>query len=218
MKSEAALTSEFMRAELRPSTKSVNRRKLVYGHGVNDSDYETSSGTGSAKLTCLAYRSWTGVLERVFSEKYHQKKPSYLGVSIEHDWLSFMAFRAWWIEHHVDGWQIDKDLACPGRRIYSAETCVYVPEWINQFVTDNARRRGDHPIGVTFDQGKFKAQCFSPVTRKNEHLGRFGTAEEAHSAWLEFKIKMANHAKPYMDSIDPRLFPGAMIIIQGHTK
>lgn len=216
--SEAAIVSEYMREKLPPSNKSTNQRRIVYGHGLNDADYETSSGSGAEKLTCLAYRSWTGVLERVFSEKYHKKKPSYLGVSISNEWLSFMAFRAWWIDHHVDGWQIDKDMVSPGSRIYSAETCVYVPSWINQFVTDNARCRGEHPIGVTFDQGKFKAQCLSPVTRKNQHLGRYSTAEKAHSVWLDFKIKMALLAKPEMDLIDPRIFHGAMRIIRGHTS
>lgn len=40
----------------------------------------------------------------------HKKWPSYIGVTVCDEWRSFMKFREWWLENHVDGWQIDKDL------------------------------------------------------------------------------------------------------------
>jgi hypothetical protein len=93
-------------------------------------------------------------------------------------------------------WQdksLDKDIIAPGNRLYSPETCAFVLQATNKFVTASDASRGDYPIGVNLYKptGKYKAQCNNPFTRKQEYLGYFSTPEEAHEAWRKRKHELA---------------------------
>ena len=118
------------------------------------------------------------------------------------------------MENQVDGWQVDKDLLSDAG-IYSPETCIFVPQWLNLLTTDSGASRGKWPIGVSYHDGasRFRAQCRNPITRKGEHLGLFTTPEEAHLAWLKRKLELAIELKPKMDEIDLRIYPRVIEII-----
>ena len=192
------------------------RRKmepLVYGIGVNDADYVVESTINGRRVVCQAYRSWRNMLQRCYSEKFHHRNPTYAGVKVCDEWLSFMAFRKWWVENQVDGWQLDKDLLSDNR-IYSPEACIFVPSWLNHFTVDCVAARGLWPIGVCFDRRKrkFESRCCHPFGGR-EYLGGFSTPDEAHAAWLARKIEIANELKHLMDDIDARIFPRVIEII-----
>ena len=187
--------------------------RLVYGIGVNDADYVIGPIINGRRVRCPAYRLWGNVLQRCYSEKSHHRNPTYAGVKVCDEWLSFMAFRKWWVENHVDGWQLDKDLLSDNR-IYSPEACIFVPSWINHFTVDCGAARGEWPIGVCFDRRrrKFESRCRHPFG-KNEFLGYFSAPEAAHAAWLTRKLEIANELKHLMDDIDARIFPRVIEII-----
>ena len=192
------------------------RRKmepLVYGIGVNDADYVVESIINGRRVRCPAYRSWMSMLERCYSAKYHSRYPTYIGVEVCDEWLTFMTFQKWWVENQVDGWQMDKDVLSDDR-IYSPDTCIFVPAWLNTFTVDSVAARGEWPIGAYFDRRrrKFESRCRHPFG-KNEYLGHFSTPDEAHAAWLARKIEMANELKHLMDDIDARIFPRVIEII-----
>ena len=191
--------------------------RLVYGIGVNDADYVVESIINGRRVRCPAYSAWTGMLERAYSEKHQEKRPTYKGVVVCDEWHSFMSFRKWWVENQVDGWQLDKDLLSDNR-IYSLETCIFVPSWLNSFTIDSGAARGEWPIGVYFkkEAGAFTAQCRHPFGRR-ESLGYFSTPDEAHAAWLARKLEIANELKHLMDDIDARIFPRVIEII-GRAK
>ena len=153
------------------------------------------------------------MLQRCYSEEYHHRYPTYIGVKVCDEWLSFMAFRKWWVENQVDGWHMDKDVLSDDR-IYSPDTCIFVPAWLNTFTIDSWASRGEWPIGVCFDRRrrKFESRCRHPFG-KNEYLGHFSTPDEAHAAWLARKIEIANELKHLMDDIDARIFPRVIEII-----
>jgi hypothetical protein len=93
-------------------------------------------------------------------------------------------------------WQdksLDKDIIAPGSKLYSPETCAFVLQATNLFVTARDASRGDYPIGVHLckRKGKYHASCKNPSTGKNEHLGYFLTPEEAHEAWRKHKHELA---------------------------
>lgn len=186
---------------------------LVCGVGVNDADYVVEQIINGRRVRCPAYGSWRNMLERCYSEKIHHRSPTYAGVKVCDEWLSFMAFRKWWVENHVDGWQLDKDLLSDNR-IYSPEACIFVPSWINHFTVDCGAARGEWPIGVCFDRRrrKFESRCRHPLG-KREYLGHFSTPDEAHAAWLTRKLEIANELKHLMDDIDARIFPRVIEII-----
>lgn len=168
--------------------------KLVYGKGVKCDGVARING----KLTKV-YTAWMNMLKRCYSPNWLSRYPTYIGCSVCSDWLFFPTFNAWFDSHYVEGYHLDKDLLVSGNKVYSPETCIFVPLPINTLFNDHGRARGEYPIGVYFDKqcGKFKAQL--SADGKVKHLGYFDTANEAHRAYLIAKkaniVRVANEWK-----------------------
>lgn len=170
------------------------KRKLVYGVGVNDVDYkvyeyEYINGKQKIVWTCRFYRRWYHMLGRCYSQKYQTKKPTYKGCTVCEDWLLFSNFKSWMEQQDWEGNQLDKDLLVEGNKVYSPDTCVFVTSRVNNFTIDRGIDRGDYPIGVCKDQGKYRASCSSEG--QTIYLGLYNTPEEAHQVWKEYKHKLA---------------------------
>jgi len=198
-----------------PASKiSLAKRKVVHDVAINDAKYPTKIMIEGKLAVCPAYRAWKNMLERAYSAKFHAKYQTYIGIAICDEWRNFCAFRTWWIDRHVDGWQLDKDVLS-GSRIYSLETCLFVPQWLNSFTTDSGAARGEWPIGVCFNKqsGRFMARCRHPFNNESDYLGLFNTPEEAHLAWRARKLELALELKPKMDEIDLRIYPRVIEII-----
>jgi hypothetical protein len=145
------------------------------------------------------------MLKRCYSASFHRANPSYIGCSVDPDWLTFSVFRNWMEAQDWQGKQLDKDLIAPGNKFYSPSTCRFIDQSLNLFLTDRRRARGDWPIGTSFkkSEGKFVSQCCNPFTGENEYLGLFACPESAHEAWRTAKHA---HALRYADQqTDPRI-------------
>ena len=188
--------------------------KLVRGFGVNDADYAVGRLVSGKRVICAAYRAWANMIDRCYSEKRQKKNPTYIGVTVCDEWRSFMAFREWWLESHVDGWQIDKDLLTDNNQ-YSPDSCIYVPAWLNTFTIDRNAVRGEFPIGVDYHKASksFRSMCNNPATGKQVTIGRFKTPEAAHLAWRARQLEYASQMKNEMDAIDARIYPRVVDII-----
>src|SRR5574343_465145 len=208
--------SEYIKDNFPVDSRSISLRKLVYDVGINDANYVTNPTIANKKVTCPAYKIWNHMLLRAYSQKYHDKKPTYTGVNVCNDWIIFSNFREWFIENHVDNCQLDKDLLVTGNKTYSPETCIFVPQWLNCFITNAGAARGKHLIGVYWGEHvmKFIARCSNPITKKQEHLGCFESETEGHIAWLSRKLEIALELKPEMDEIDLRIYPNVVEIIK----
>ena len=177
--------------------------KLVYGIGVNDLGYKTqvyeyvteNGGKRIRKLVsrCKYYEVWRNMLERCYSEKHLESRPTYIGTSVCREWVYASEFKKWMEQQDWEGKCLDKDIIVPGSKLYSPETCAFVLNATNSFVTARAASRGEYPIGVTLckSTGRYKASCKNPFSRENEHLGYFSTTEEAHEAWRKRKHELA---------------------------
>lgn len=178
------------------SNKSV-RGKGLKGNGI----------AGVNGKPTKPYSTWTAMLQRCYCPKYLSTRPTYVGCSVCSAWLFFPTFNAWFDSHYVEGWALDKDLLVSENKIYSPETCSFVPQSINSLFNDHGRARGEYPIGVYLFKptGKFKAQL--NISGKVKHLGYFNTADEAHQAYLIAKrenvIRVANEWK---DKIPTKLY------------
>lgn len=190
--------------------------RLIHGFGVNDSNYVTYPTIDGVRKKCKAYESWVNMISRAYSKSYHDKFPTYIGVSVCQEWKSFMKFREWWLANYVDGWELDKDILSSGR-IYSPETCIYVPRWLNGFLCGSDASRGESPIGVRYEKsrGLFRAECSNPINGCTEFIGRFRSKDEAHAAWVSRKISIASGLKNKMDSIDTRVYELVIKKIKG---
>lgn len=177
--------------------------KLVYGVGINDVDYVVQKretigyvdGKRKQKLiwVCPSYSVWQHMLARCYSEKLTERHPTYEGCSVCGEWVYLSKFKTWMETQDYQNKQLDKDLLIQGNKIYSPDTCVFVSQRVNSFLTDRKNDRGEWSLGVYFNKqvGKFKAQCCNPFSGKQENLGYFSDPDEAHSAWKTRKHELA---------------------------
>lgn len=125
------------------------------------------------------YIIWKDMLRRCYSTETIYKIERVVVCS---SWFSFKNFYEWVISKHSnydDDLYLDKDiLQLYGPKKYSAETCIFVTRQMNNvFVRPRCKRR--LPIGVTQENGKFKAS----ITRNKMFLGRYSTILESYLAY-----------------------------------
>ena len=190
-------------------------RSMIFGFGVNDADYMVSTILIDGYVKCPAYTAWKDMIMRCYSQKYQEKRPTYIGVTVCDEWRSFMAFRKWWVENNKAGFELDKDILGDSRT-YSPNSCIYVPSWLNTFTIDNRPNRGRFPIGVDYrkETNSFRSLCRNPATGKREHIGDFKTPKSAHLAWRKRKLEIASGLKVDMDAIDKRIYPRVVEMIK----
>ena len=203
----------------------MKTRKLVCGVGLNDADYVVAKsetiGCAVGKLkqrqvwACPYYRAWASMLNRCYSKKLHERRPTYAGCTVSDDWLTFSNFRSWMVEQDWEGNQLDKDILFEGNKIYSHDTCVFVPPMVNSFINDCRARRGELLIGVLWNKEtkKFKSHCGNPFTKKLEYLGYFDSELEAHEEWRKRKLELAHELAAIQT--DPRV---AKALVDRYSK
>ena len=159
--------------------------RSVYGVGF--------SGQGKYKISLNRVvtkcgNRWSKILERCYDEKALIKHPTYRICSVDEHWHNFQNFAPWFEENYnpetMQGWQLDKDILTKGNKIYSPETCCFVPAEINTLFSLNNINRGDLPIGVQKEGNKYRAAM------SDNYIGSFDTIEEAFQAYKREKEKL----------------------------
>lgn len=163
--------------------KMCNQRhfSLVFGVGVNDLTNEIQQPKGSVSPS---YRAWQLMLGRCYNTK-SKKQPTYEGCSVCNDWLRFSNFKKWFDENYVDGYALDKDILVKGNKVYSPETCCFVPAEINSIFTKRQNKRGFYPIGVFRNGEGFSSKV--SMFGKTVRLGTYKTPEEAFAVYKQAK-------------------------------
>ena len=183
---------------------------LVQGVGVYEAGEFVCIEDGNVTKE---YALWGAMLQRCYSEKYHAKQPTYVGCSVSEMFKNFQQFAKWVVQqagYGLTGWQLDKDLIYRGNKIYSENTCVFLPRNINMLLSVLAASRGNMPIGVSKGSGKFRAEC-SNGSSKTKHLGTFPTPELAFAAYKIFKEALIKQrANEYKAQLDPRSYAALM--------
>lgn len=171
-----------------PATKrSLARRKLIYGVGINDSEYIVCPRINGRMMTCPYYQSWQNMMERCHSDRCKAIHPTYINSTSIAEWRTFSKFKAWMTTQDWQGKELDKDLIVPGNKIYSPEHCIFLSKKLNSLLNDHARKRGVYPQGVTLNAklGKYRSRC--NVNGKEFHIGYYATEIEAELSYLKFK-------------------------------
>ena len=114
--------------------------KTVYGVGIAG-DIGHCNGNGKNKNS---YACWLNMLRRCYSTEFKKKNPAYKDCSVCKDWLYYPNFAVWYNRNYytIDGYRIhlDKDIRKDGNKMYSPETCCFVPQTINSlFLKKNVK-------------------------------------------------------------------------------
>lgn len=152
------------------------------------------------------YTYWQNILIRCYDEKQSNKRPTYERVTVCKEWHNFQVFAKWFDENYIDNWALDKDILVKGNKIYSPETCCFVPQEVNNLFTKSNSKRGDYPIGVY----EYKSVKYKALIRKNDkliYLGLYNTPEEAFQAYkIEKEKYIKQKADKWKDKICPRVY------------
>ena len=161
------------------------------------------------------YDIWHSMLVRCYSDKSKKKYPTYEGCEVSDKFKSYEYFYEWCnkqIGFSNQDWHLDKDLLTKGNKVYSEDSCVFIPQEINKVLVKSTASRGEHLIGVHWcKKGKaFKAQI-SKNKGKRGHLGYFKTEIEAFNAYKQAKeVFVKEVAEKWKSQIDKRAYDSLM--------
>ena len=180
----------------------IDNRRLILGVGKNDVDTFMNHDR-----SCIL---WNRILARCYNPKILKKKHTYLDVSVCDEWHYFSNFLKWYREKekwHKAGWHLDKDILVKGNKVYSPDTCCFVPHEINIIFTNSKCKRGENPIGVSFIKSKNKFMATVAINGKNKTLGHFNNKIDAFYAYKSEKEKRIKEvADKYKEELEPRVY------------
>lgn len=189
--------------------------KLIWGIGINDSKYPSRKDGRQLR----EYSLWVSMLYRC-TNKFCTKHPTYTNTGCSDNFKNYSFFYEW-CQNQVGfrnkgengrSWQLDKDLLVKGNKLYSEDTCVFVPAHINSLLIKRDASRGDWPIGFHWNKAKskFHVQC-NDREGKLKHLGLFTTPQEAFLAYKPFKEALIKEvANEYKNVLDNRVYQALM--------
>ena len=187
----------------------------VFGIGIAGTKYPVKINGRNTK----EYDLWTGMLRRCYSEKYQKKYPTYEGCEVSDNFKSFEYFYEWCYKQigfnnkgNGNQFHLDKDLLTKGNKVYSENSCVFIPKDINLLLTKCVASRGEHLIGVHWcKKGKSFVARVNKNKGKREHLGYFKTEIEAFNAYKQAKEAfIKEQANKWKLQIDERAYNALM--------
>lgn len=160
-------------------------RPTVFDVGVNDVEVKD--------YTDKRYVLWHSILRRSYSEVYHKSKPSYKDVRVSEDWKRLSNFMKD-IEKLPNfdmalsnNWEIDKDVLSNGEKVYSKETCCFLPREINILFTRESTK--GLKTGVSYNKRLCKFVASINIGKGSGHIGVYKTEKSAHTAYCKEKQK-----------------------------
>ena len=157
---------------------------------------------------------WYDMLRRCYDPYELNKYPTYIDCYVCEEWLNFQNFAKWYESNHYEIFNqrmhLDKDILVKGNKIYSPDTCVFVPERVNELFTKSDVIRGEYPIGVNYHKQhkKLQVRC-NTLKEKRKHLGYFPLNKpfQAFTAYKNFKENYIKEvADEYKDLIPQKLY------------
>lgn len=189
--------------------------KLVHGIGSKGTTYKSWDGEKLLK----EYDQWVGMIRRC-SLKFQSSNIAYEGVTCSEDFKSYTFFYEWCQEQigfkNKDDrgmlWQLDKDVLIKGNKIYSEDTCVFVPKHLNTIFLKNKNQRGTHLIGTGWSK---RDELFYPIKRdrngKSLYAGMFKDESEAFLVYKKHREALIQEiANDYKTQLDPRAYQALM--------
>ena len=183
----------------------------VFDVGIVGTNYPA---TVNGRIT-KEYNRWHSMLERCYSDTSKKKNPTYEGCEASENFKSYEYFYEWCnkqIGFNNEGWHLDKDLLVKGNKVYSEDSCVFLPQEINKILTKRTTSRGEYLIGIYWSKTH---KAFKAQVRKNKggreclgyfatELGAFNTYKVAKEAFIK------EQANKWKLQIDERAYEALM--------
>ena len=178
-------------------------------------------GEYNSKSNKKAYNSWRLMLERVYNPRSKANKKNYADVTICDEWLNFQNYCSWHLDNYIQDYQCDKDLKVLGSRVYSPETCSYIPQELNKLLTFREASKEGLPVGVKISKG-IKRDTFLAEMKyygKTEKIGRYDNLKDAYQAYIDSKlVHVKCLAEEYKDKIDKEVYNSLINISEAYLK
>ena len=178
--------------------------RSIYGVGyLGEGEYKVKENGKNKK----EYKIYQNMLQRCYDPKYQERYPTYKGCTVEDYLLNFQHMVEWIKENYYEvpgeRMELDKDILYKGNKIYSRETCIFVPQRINNLFTKSDKSRGKDPIGVDqLPSGNYRVYCNNRYG-KRVSLGTYKTKEEAFQVYKNYKEKVIKEVIDSYENIIP---------------
>lgn len=175
--------------------------KTTFLHGY------TGVGQYSPKTHPKIFKCWSSMFQRCYREEDLEKQPNYKDVDVCAEWGNFQNFAKWYEDNwkpHMEGWHLDKDILVKENKIYSPETCCFVPNELN-ILFRKTKNKDNLPTGVSKRGNIFKATISK--NGKSVYIGYFKTAQEATMAYKkERTLYLLDLAEKWKNKIDLKVY------------
>lgn len=157
------------------------------------------------------YETWRDMLRRCYGDRPNYS--TYCGCKVDESWHNFQTFAQWYdnnyYEFHGDKMCLDKDILVKGNKLYSANTCCFVPNRINTLLINCKRARGDLPLGIHRQDEYYVVQCSDNGIQ--EYVGIYHTKDDAFKAYKTHKEHIIKSvANDYKDIIPQKVYDALM--------
>ena len=178
--------------------------KLILGVGFNEGKYPTKI----KGKTTREYALWSGFLYRCF-DKNRVGSQSYATCQVSENFKNYSYFYRWC--HQQKGFKegsyvLDKDLLSPPEgKIYSEDTCLFIPQALNNLLVKPKKPPEGLPLGVFRSKKAYRSQI--SLDNKLQALGSFPNPSLAFQAYASAKeARIREEAKKYLTTIDVRAY------------
>ena len=183
----------------------------VYGVGILGTKYPVTVNGVNTK----EYDLWNGMLRRCYSASLKKIYPTYKDCKCSENFKSYEYFYEWCnsqVGFGVEDFELDKDLLTKGNKVYSEDSCIFIPSEINSVLIKRTASRGKHLIGVCWNNASKSFVAMVCKTKgKREYLGCFNTEIEAFNAYKQAKESfIKEQAEKWKLQIDERAYNALM--------
>ena len=153
------------------------------------------------------YRTWNGMLQRCYDPKLKQRRKTYEGCFVDTVFLDYEYFKEWCHNQKGfgnKGWNLDKDILSNEVKVYSPDTCCFIPPEINSMFAGFSSERKKH-IGV-FENSSGNFYVRTLINGVKKSLGTFPTKDEAEEVYkAEKRRKILLVLGEWEDELDVRV-------------
>lgn len=160
--------------------------KNPYDRSVCGTGYIGETSTRNNGIVKHSYYTWKAMMKRCYTTKYN----SYKNVFVCEEWHCYANFEKWYDNNY---WKcgeetmcLDKDILFINSKIYSPNTCLFIPNRINllfqsiQYIIENGTRYNKK-------YKKYVVHVRHMESNKNDYFGSYKTKEESIEIYLKHK-------------------------------